>query len=69
MHTLTFFFPYSVLLKRSSLPPISADRHGKVENKKYARNEDERSANTRNEMKKNDEKTKSEYKVTSEDEA
>ncbi|XP_048049822.1 sperm axonemal maintenance protein CFAP97D1 isoform X1 [Megalobrama amblycephala] len=38
---------------------------GKVENKKYAKNEDERSANTRNERKENDKKTK----VTSEDEA
>ncbi|XP_048049823.1 sperm axonemal maintenance protein CFAP97D1 isoform X2 [Megalobrama amblycephala] len=43
----------------------TAQTDGKVENKKYAKNEDERSANTRNERKENDKKTK----VTSEDEA
>ncbi|XP_067264926.1 sperm axonemal maintenance protein CFAP97D1 isoform X1 [Chanodichthys erythropterus] len=56
-------YPRLYTAQRSPLPPISADRHGKVENEKYARNEDERSA--RNERKENDEKTR----VTSEDEA
>lgn len=51
------------------MPPISAEKHGKVENKKTARNEHELSTNIRDETKECDEKTKSEHKVTSEDEA
>ncbi|KTG05151.1 hypothetical protein cypCar_00015576 [Cyprinus carpio] len=48
-----------------SLPPISADRLGNVENKKTARNKHEGPADTRNERKECDEKTKSEHKATS----
>ncbi len=69
MYTLTWVFSYYVLLKGSSLPPISAERHGKVENKTTARNEHELSTNIRDEKRECDEKTKSEHKVTSEDEA
>lgn len=67
MHTLTCLFSYYVLLKGSSLPPISAERHGKAENKKTARNEHELSI--RDERKECDEKIKSEHKDTSQDEA
>uniref|UniRef100_A0A8C2KMZ9 Si:dkey-83m22.7 n=1 Tax=Cyprinus carpio TaxID=7962 RepID=A0A8C2KMZ9_CYPCA len=48
-----------------SLPPISADRLGNVENKKTARNKHEGPADTRNERKECDGKTKSEHKATS----
>lgn len=61
-------FSYYVLLKGSSLPPISSERHGKVYNKKTARNEHELSTNIRDENKECAE-TKSEHNVTAEDEA
>ncbi|XP_073701370.1 sperm axonemal maintenance protein CFAP97D1 [Garra rufa] len=63
-------YPHLYTAQGSSLPPISADRHGNIENKKTAINRHDGSANIRNERKECDEKTKSEHKVTSsEDEA
>ncbi|KAI2660719.1 hypothetical protein H4Q32_008362 [Labeo rohita] len=63
-------YPRLYTAQGSSLPPISADRQGNVENKKTGINKHEGSADIRKEKKECDEKPTSEHKVTSsEDEA